>query len=148
MKITEPKTPFVRYDPETDTVMDLDREPPAFLSLYLFLLLSIKLLLQPQSEIPNFELGTADPPRRPSMSSSASSTSGTSSRHSSFSSSRRSSDSGEKRVDIVLDESAPAGGLPDSSEEDESRWDEATRIRHTVFKNVSGFFEKGAWQGN
>lgn len=26
MKITEPKTPYVRYNPETDEVMDLDRE--------------------------------------------------------------------------------------------------------------------------
>ncbi|KAM0793607.1 hypothetical protein ACM66B_001040 [Microbotryomycetes sp. NB124-2] len=27
MKITEPKTPYVRYDAETDTVMDLDKIP-------------------------------------------------------------------------------------------------------------------------
>ena len=30
MKITEPKTPYVRYNPETDEVMDLDRECPPF----------------------------------------------------------------------------------------------------------------------
>lgn len=29
MKITEPKTPYVRYNPETDEVMDLDRECPS-----------------------------------------------------------------------------------------------------------------------
>jgi protein phosphatase inhibitor 2 len=29
MKITEPKTPYVRYNPETDEVMDLDRELPS-----------------------------------------------------------------------------------------------------------------------
>lgn len=28
MKITEPKTPYVRYDAETDTVMDLDSTLP------------------------------------------------------------------------------------------------------------------------
>lgn len=26
MKITEPKTPYVRYDAETDTVMDMDSQ--------------------------------------------------------------------------------------------------------------------------
>lgn len=33
MKITEPKTPYVRYDAETDTVMDLDRPLASFSQL-------------------------------------------------------------------------------------------------------------------
>ena len=83
------------------------------------------------TEIPGFELGAAEPV----------SPSTTSSRHNSFtstrsgSSSRRSSDSGEKKVDIVLDENVVNGGLPTEDEEDESLWDEETRAKHRMFKS-------------
>lgn len=94
-------------------------------------------------EIPNFELGMAE--ARGSSSGSGGG-SGTSSRHSSFTSSRsgsqslpgsrRGSDTGEKKVDIVLDENLPGGGLSaDASDEDESKMTEDERIKHAIFKH-------------
>lgn len=34
MKITEPKTPFVRYNPETDEVLNLESAFAPFLCMY------------------------------------------------------------------------------------------------------------------
>lgn len=45
MKITEPKTPFVRYDAETDTVMDLDRASICLILHHLCLDLQYHLIL-------------------------------------------------------------------------------------------------------
>jgi len=116
MKITEPKTPYVRYNPETDEVMNL-------------------------TSIPGFELGVPEEPGSPPLpSNSTGSSSAPSSRHSSFSSrpdaagSRRSSDAGEKKVDIVLDETQPHGGI--SSDEGMENMDEEAREKHRLFKNM------------
>ena len=96
--------------------------------------------------IPGFELGQAEPLGSPILPSQISSP--PSSRHSSFSSkpsdsvsvngnnSRRSSDAGEKKVDIVLDESMPSGGI--SSDDANEIWDEAgTSYRYVNLRTYS-----------
>lgn len=118
MKITEPKTPYVQWNPETDEVMNLER-------------------------IPGFELGLADSVKSPTDAVSGEQSSGASqsgpsegsqsrhssfsgSRHSSFSGSRRGSDvNGEKKVDIVLEDDTP---------EDWENMSEEAREKHRQFK--------------
>ena len=118
MKITEPKTPYVQWNPETDEVMNLN-------------------------SIPGFELGLADSVKSPTEAATGEQSSGASqsgpsegsqsrhssfsgSRHSSFSGSRRGSDvNGEKKVDIVLDD--------EEGEVDWENMDEESREKHRRF---------------
>jgi protein phosphatase inhibitor 2 len=118
MKITEPKTPFVRYNPETDEVMNLET-------------------------IPGFELGMAEDDLR-----SPPGSSGPSSRHSSFSahsrpsgSRRSSSDSSEKRVDIILDENAQHGGIDPEADDDD---DEANMTPEELAKHRQFAHRRGS----
>jgi len=103
MRITEPKTPYVRYNAETDEVMDLDK-------------------------IPGFELGqtehqatgnttTEGEGSRPSGSSRSSSFSG--SRRGSESS-RRSSDVGERKM-VVVEDHGPGVDAEDEGQDEETR---------------------------
>jgi len=107
MRITEPKTPYVRYNAETDEVMDLDK-------------------------IPGFELGQTDhqattgsttateaegSTSRPSGSSRSSSFSG--SRRGSESS-RRSSDVGERKM-VVVEDHGPGVDAEDEGQDEETR---------------------------
>ena len=87
MKITEPKTPFVRYNPETDEI-EGGKDRPLLPSCY----------IDPDSmacwnvEIPDLDLGRRQcesPPESPTVSSTGADTSGPSSRRTSFSSSGR-----------------------------------------------------------
>lgn len=126
MKITEPKTPYVQWNPETDEVMNLER-------------------------IPGFELGLADSVKSPTDAVSGEQSSGASqsgpsegsqsrhssfsgSRHSSFSGSRRGSDvNGEKKVDIVLEDDTP---------EDWENMSEEAREKHRQFKKCVGLISR------
>lgn len=105
MKITEPKTPYVRYDAETDTVMDLDSKQTEPIKLQPTCLLSYGMT----AEIPGFELGAADP-----MSySDSNSESGSNSQPTS----RRGSEASEKMVKVDL----PEGSEEDDDEDEDSQ---------------------------
>ncbi|SGY35690.1 BQ5605_C002g01792 [Microbotryum silenes-dioicae] len=116
MKISEPKTPYVRYDAETDTVMDLDK-------------------------IPGFELGQADAvaegddPTLPVHTTPPSP--GTSSRRGSESNSRRGSESSEKMVKVERPSSAH-GEDDDNDDDDDELADEETLAHRKQFAQKRG----------
>lgn len=105
MRITEPKTPYVRYNAETDEVMDLDK-------------------------IPGFELGQTEHQATGSTTTEGEGSSGRpsgSSRSSSFSgsrrgseSSRRSSDVGERKM-VVVEDHGPGVDAEDEGQDEETR---------------------------
>ncbi|KAF8622086.1 hypothetical protein AX15_007230 [Amanita polypyramis BW_CC] len=121
MKITEPKTPFVRYNPETDEV---------------------------EGEIPNLDLGgrrCESPPASPTISSTGADTSGPSSRRTSFSSlgrpgsNRSASASSSRSTSFSLPNDAKKEIGSDSRSgageevETEEEMDEETAEKHAAF---------------
>lgn len=120
MKITEPKTPFVRYDPETDQVLDLE-------------------------SIPDFDLGRASSlaphssPHEDMVMTEADqlgSQRATLIRRASSTSSRRNSGSTERRQVLVQPPPRPssaAGDNPLDDEEDDADLDPDTKAKHDAF---------------
>ncbi|KAG0144258.1 hypothetical protein CROQUDRAFT_95262 [Cronartium quercuum f. sp. fusiforme G11] len=113
MKITEPKTPFVRYNAETDEVMNLDA-------------------------IPDFDLGYSTSSARQERSNSSPSTSKeiitdptNLIRRASTSSTRRGSDSNERRQ--VLLKKPIEKELEDEEEEEDEELDPDTKAKHDAF---------------
>ena len=129
MKITEPKTPYVRYNAETDEVMDLDK-------------------------IPGFELGhqerrsasaastsnnstSSESPRWPTSAGSTSSTGNApsvSSRSSSFSGSRRGSESSRRGSDVSERKMVVVEDLGPGQDAEDEGADEETRQAKKLFK--------------
>ncbi|SCV68345.1 BQ2448_466 [Microbotryum intermedium] len=115
-QISEPKTPYVRYDAETDTVMDLDK-------------------------IPGFELGQADAAVGGGEAMSPVHTTppspGNSSRRGSESNSRRGSESSEKMVKVERPSSAH-GEDDDDDDDDDELADEETLAHRKQFAQKRG----------
>lgn len=159
MKITEPKTPYVRYNAETDEVMDLDKIPGFELGEtertgagngaddgedkdYFAMDKDGEATARQTGEAPGAPEPTTTSTRPSALSTSSNPGAGQSSRSSSFSSrrgsetSRRSSDVSERKMVVVEDHG------PGVDAEDEGA-DEETRKARKEFKERRGSFYSG-----